>query len=73
MNKEEKNTRSRSKSRGRRSRGGTLGTILIIFGIIIFTSAWWVPQGSEDTAAYIIGFITVLIGIGAPAFLSPRD
>ncbi len=55
------------------NRAGTMGTILIIYGIIIFTSAWWVPKGKEDTAAYVIGFITVLMGIAAPAFLSNRN
>lgn len=54
------------------NRAGTMGTILIIWGIIIFTSAWWVPDDKSDTAAYIIGFITVLLGIAAPAFLAPK-
>ena len=57
----------------KRNRAGTMGTILIIYGIVIFTSAWWVPEDNKDTAVYIIGFITVLLGIAAPAFLSPRD
>lgn len=55
------------------NRAGTMGTILIIWGIIIFTSAWWVPESKGDTASYIIGFITVLLGIAAPAFLAQRN
>lgn len=56
-----------------KNRAGILGTVLIIYGIVIFTSAWWVPDGNSDTAAYVFGFITVLLGIAIPAFLSTKE
>ncbi len=71
--KDEKRREKRRRRSSGRSRAGTFGTILIVYGIIVFTSAWWVPQGNEDTAAYIFGFIIVLIGIAAPAVLASRD
>ena len=55
------------------SRAGKLGTLLIIYGIVIFTCAWWVPDDKNNSAFYIIGFITVLVGIAAPALLSSKD
>lgn len=40
----------------------TLAAIQVVFGIIIFTSAWWLGE-SYKTALYVYGFITVLLGI----------
>lgn len=36
----------------------------IIYGIVIFTSSWWLsPDQAKGAALYIYGFITVLLGI----------
>jgi UDP-N-acetylmuramyl pentapeptide phosphotransferase/UDP-N-acetylglucosamine-1-phosphate transferase len=63
----------KKKPRKRRSLAGKFGGLLIIFGIIIFTCAWWVPDNKVNSAFYIIGFITVILGVVAPAALSRLD
>lgn len=40
----------------------TVAAVQVIFGTIIFTSAWWLGDNYK-TAIYIFGFITVLLGI----------
>jgi len=45
-------------------RATLMAAVQIIFGIVIFTSAWWLsPEQLSGTALYIFGFITVLMGI----------
>ena len=44
----------------------------IIFGIIIFTSAWWLSDSQKTTALYIFGFVTVLIGIAIFGLLTAK-
>ncbi|RJQ45679.1 MAG: hypothetical protein C4534_04045 [Gaiellales bacterium] len=36
--------------------------VQVVFGITIFTSAWWVGD-TNNSALYIFGFVTVLLGI----------
>lgn len=45
----------------------------IIFGIIIFTSAWWLPEGSRQTGFYVFGFVTVLLGIVTAVMLTSKS
>jgi len=49
-----------------------MAAIEIIFGIIIFTSAWWLPEGSRQTGLYVYGFITVLLGVVTAVLLTSR-
>ncbi len=57
----------------KRDRATIMAAVQIIFGIIIFTSAWWLSaEQAKGTALYIFGFITVLLGIGTGIFLSAR-
>lgn len=46
----------------KRSFSSIMAGAQVIFGIIIFTSAWWIGDRYQ-TALYIYGFITVLTGI----------
>ncbi|MBE0428565.1 MAG: hypothetical protein IBX61_01680 [Thermoleophilia bacterium] len=64
-------------SLGERAAGAGRANIMaaaqIIFGIVIFSAAWWVPEESRQTAFYIFGFITVLIGILSAVMLAPKS
>lgn len=53
-------------------RATVLAAAQIIFGIIIFTSAWWLSHDQHQTALYIFGFITVLMGIATGVLLTAR-
>ncbi len=57
----------------KRDRATIMAAAQIIFGIVIFTSAWWLtPEQAGGTALYIFGFITVLLGIATGIFLSGK-
>jgi uncharacterized membrane protein HdeD (DUF308 family) len=49
-----------------------LAATQIVFGIVIFTSAWWLPEESRQTSLYVFGFLTVLMGILTAVLLSSR-
>lgn len=53
-------------------RSNIVAAAQIIFGIVIFTSAWWLPESSRETALYVFGFVTVLIGIVTAIMLTSR-
>ncbi len=53
-------------------RATILAAIQILFGIVIFTSAWWLSSDQEKTAFYIFGFITVLLGIATFGLLTSK-
>ena len=53
-------------------RATVLAAIQILFGIIIFTSAWWLSGSQQETAFYIFGFITVLLGIATFGLLTSK-
>jgi len=54
-------------------RATVLAAVQIIFGIVIFTSAWWLSADqAKDSALYIFGFMTVLLGIVTGIFLTSR-
>jgi hypothetical protein len=53
-------------------RATVLAAAQIIFGIIIFTSAWWLSYDQHQTALYIFGFITVLMGIVTGVLLTAK-
>ena len=53
-------------------RATILAAIQILFGIVIFTSAWWLSSDQEKTAFYIFGFITVLLGIATFGILTSK-
>lgn len=44
-------------------RANIMAVIQIMFGIIIFTSSFWLEDGQKGTALFIYGFITVLLGV----------
>ena len=54
-------------------RATILAAIQILFGIVIFTSAWWLSSDQEKTAFYIFGFITVLLGIATFGLLTAKQ
>ena len=54
-------------------RATIMAAIQILFGIVIFTSAWWLSSGQEVTALYIFGFITVLLGIATFGLLTSKQ
>lgn len=56
----------------KRDRGTTIATIQVIFGIVIFTSVWWLDLYQYDTALYIYGFVTVLMGIATATLLTSK-
>lgn len=56
----------------RQDRGTIMAAAQIIFGIVMFTSAWWVGDNYQ-TALYIFGFITVLLGIITSVLLTSRS
>ena len=59
---------------GKRDRATIMAAAQIGFGIVIFTSAWWLsPDQAKGTALYIYGFLTVLIGIGTWVLFSSRS
>lgn len=49
----------------------TMAAVQVIFGIVIFTSTWWLGDNYK-TALYIFGFITVLLGIVTSLALSGK-
>ena len=49
-----------------------VAAVQIILGIIIFTSAWWVASSQYQSALYIFGFVTVLIGIATATLLTGK-
>lgn len=61
-----------SAERSGQDRATIMAAIEIIFGIIIFTSAWWLPEGSRQTGLYVYGFITVLLGVVTAVLLTSR-
>ncbi len=44
-------------------RGNVMAVIQIVFGIIIFTSAFWLQDSQKGTGLLVFGFVTVLLGI----------
>ncbi|MHB1390298.1 MAG: hypothetical protein ACYCXF_03555 [Thermoleophilia bacterium] len=54
-------------------RANIMAAVQIIFGIVIFTSAWWLPEGSRQTGFYVFGFVTVLLGIVTAVMLTTRN
>lgn len=68
MKRGDKMTTDRSGS----DRSTIMAAVEIIFGIIIFTSAWWLPEGSRQTGLYVFGFITVLLGIITAVVLTSK-
>jgi uncharacterized membrane protein YiaA len=59
---------------GKQDRATIMAAILIIFGIIIFTSSWWLPDDKvKNGGLYIYGFITVLLGIVVKVTLSSKN
>ena len=59
---------------GRTARATIVAAVQIIFGIVIFTSAWWLSADqAKGTAMYVFGFITVLLGIVTWVFLSSKN
>lgn len=48
---------------GKRDRATIMATIQVVFGIAIFCSALVISDQSKGTALFIVGFITVLLGI----------
>lgn len=57
----------------RQDRANIMAAVQIIFGIVIFTSAWWLPEGSRQTGLYVFGFVTVLLGIITAVMLTTRN
>lgn len=53
-------------------RANIMAAAQVIFGIIIFTSAWWIPEGSRQTGLYVFGFVTVLLGIATAILLTSK-
>lgn len=53
-------------------RANIMAAAQIIFGIVIFTSAWWLPEGSRQTGLYVFGFVTVLLGIVTAVMLTSK-
>lgn len=54
------------------NRATTLATIQVIFGIVIFTSSWWLSHEQHETALYVFGFVTVLLGIATATLLTSK-
>lgn len=54
------------------NRATTIATIQVLFGIVIFTSAWWLNHDQHETALYVYGFVTVLIGIATATLLTSK-
>jgi len=52
-----------ARDRSGMDRATVMAAVQIIFGIVIFTSTWWLSPEQKGTALYIFGFITVLMGI----------
>jgi hypothetical protein len=62
-----------TREEGKRDRATIMAAVQIIFGIVIFSSAWWLsPDQAKGTALYIFGFITVLLGIISWVMFSTR-
>lgn len=62
-----------SVSDGKYDRATLLAVVQIIFGMVIFSSAWWLSADqAKGSALYIFGFMTVLLGIATGIFLSSR-
>ncbi|MHB8792746.1 MAG: hypothetical protein ACYC6O_05355 [Thermoleophilia bacterium] len=60
-------------SEGKYDRATLLAAVQIIFGIVIFSSSWWLSADqAKGSALYIFGFMTVLLGIVTGIFLSSR-
>lgn len=58
---------------GKYDRATLMAAVQIIFGIVIFSSAWWLSADqAKGSALYIFGFLTVLLGIATGIFLSSR-
>ncbi len=53
-------------------RATIVAAVQIIFGVIIFTSAWWLTSDQRVTALYIFGFVTVLLGIATFGLLTGK-
>lgn len=45
----------------------------ILFGIIIFTSRWWLSTSQQGTGLLVYGFITVLVGVAIAVLLMPKS
>jgi hypothetical protein len=58
--------------KSKQDRASIMAAAQIIFGIVIFSGAWWIPDDSRDAGFYIFGFITVLLGIATAVMLSSR-
>lgn len=58
---------------GKYDRATVMAAVQIVFGIVIFTSSWWLSADqAKSSALYIFGFMTVLLGIVTGIFLSSR-
>jgi hypothetical protein len=53
-------------------RSNAVAAVQIVFGIVIFTSAWWVSKEQYQSALYIFGFATVLLGIATAVLLTSK-
>lgn len=57
----------------KRDRATIMAAAQIIYGIVIFTSSWWLsPDQAKEPALYIYGFLTVLLGIITWVLFSSR-
>lgn len=54
------------------NRATTLATIQVIFGVVVFTSSWWLSHDQFQTALYIYGFLLVLLGIATGGLLTSK-
>lgn len=54
------------------NRATTLATIQVIFGVVVFTSSWWLSNDQFQTALYIYGFVLVLLGIATGGLLTSK-
>ncbi|MFA6002382.1 MAG: hypothetical protein WC828_09795 [Thermoleophilia bacterium] len=44
-------------------RANIMAVIQIMFGIIIFTSSFWLSDSQKGTGLLVFGFVTVLLGV----------
>ena len=56
----------------KKDRAQMLAAVQVIFGIVIFTSGWWLSNDQKTTALYIFGFFTVLLGIATSVLLTSK-
>lgn len=71
MNRE-KPKEVRPKSQPEPDRASIMAAAQIIYGIVIFTSAWWLPEGSRQTGFFVFGFVTVLLGVLTAVMLTSK-